>query len=257
MIPNPANPQSLNRYSYCLNNPLRYNDPSGHDPKPTLAEKARAAAILYGTKVLAIGAAAAARSGNINMLVAIYAASPIVIGAFCDVNVPSNNVPEVELNELSNITGAPAGGLLLGSIDNFLQNVGPQKPTAVASFLLDPSLTCPGNNMIQFTMGVQKVQIGPGIFSYNVRACIDGTWYGMNKGAATPTLSGPIITTPAGPVITTGESQYSLTLATTSSLVQFTILQIQINVDYAGPYCNWGPSQINVDFKSGTVTTKR
>jgi RHS repeat-associated protein len=31
IIPNPANPQSLNRYSYCLNNPLKYIDPSGHE----------------------------------------------------------------------------------------------------------------------------------------------------------------------------------------------------------------------------------
>jgi RHS repeat-associated protein len=31
IVPNPANPQSLNRYSYCLNNPLKYVDPSGHD----------------------------------------------------------------------------------------------------------------------------------------------------------------------------------------------------------------------------------
>lgn len=30
IVPNPANPQSLNRYSYCLNNPLKYIDPSGH-----------------------------------------------------------------------------------------------------------------------------------------------------------------------------------------------------------------------------------
>jgi RHS repeat-associated protein len=30
VIPNPANPQCFNRYSYCLNNPLRYTDPSGH-----------------------------------------------------------------------------------------------------------------------------------------------------------------------------------------------------------------------------------
>jgi RHS repeat-associated protein len=30
IVPNPANPQTLNRYSYCLNNPLRYIDPSGH-----------------------------------------------------------------------------------------------------------------------------------------------------------------------------------------------------------------------------------
>jgi RHS repeat-associated protein len=32
IVPNPMNPQSLNRYSYCLNNPLKYTDPSGHDP---------------------------------------------------------------------------------------------------------------------------------------------------------------------------------------------------------------------------------
>jgi hypothetical protein len=26
-----SNPQSYNRYAYCVNNPLRYNDPTGHD----------------------------------------------------------------------------------------------------------------------------------------------------------------------------------------------------------------------------------
>jgi hypothetical protein len=30
MLPNPYDPQALNRYSYCLNNPVRYTDPSGH-----------------------------------------------------------------------------------------------------------------------------------------------------------------------------------------------------------------------------------
>jgi RHS repeat-associated protein len=32
IVPDPSNPQSLNRYSYCLNNPLRFIDPSGHSP---------------------------------------------------------------------------------------------------------------------------------------------------------------------------------------------------------------------------------
>ncbi len=30
IVPDPANPQSLNRYSYVLNNPIMYTDPSGH-----------------------------------------------------------------------------------------------------------------------------------------------------------------------------------------------------------------------------------
>ncbi len=30
VVPNPSNPQALNRYSYVVNNPLRYNDPTGH-----------------------------------------------------------------------------------------------------------------------------------------------------------------------------------------------------------------------------------
>jgi RHS repeat-associated protein len=34
IVPQPGNPQNLNRYSYVRNNPLRYTDPSGHWPIP-------------------------------------------------------------------------------------------------------------------------------------------------------------------------------------------------------------------------------
>ncbi len=37
MVPSPANPQSLNRYSYVLNSPLRYTDPTGHFTDDELA----------------------------------------------------------------------------------------------------------------------------------------------------------------------------------------------------------------------------
>jgi RHS repeat-associated protein len=30
IVPDPSNPQSLNRYSYALNNPVKYTDPTGH-----------------------------------------------------------------------------------------------------------------------------------------------------------------------------------------------------------------------------------
>jgi RHS repeat-associated protein len=36
IVPDPGNPQSLNRYSYCLNNPLKYTDPDGHIPVPLI-----------------------------------------------------------------------------------------------------------------------------------------------------------------------------------------------------------------------------
>ena len=36
IIPQPGNPQSLNRFTYCLNNPLRYTDPSGHTVRSAL-----------------------------------------------------------------------------------------------------------------------------------------------------------------------------------------------------------------------------
>lgn len=32
IVPEPGNPQAWNRYSYALNNPLRYTDPTGHKP---------------------------------------------------------------------------------------------------------------------------------------------------------------------------------------------------------------------------------
>jgi hypothetical protein len=41
-VPNPANPQSFNRYSYCLNNPLKYTDPSGHIVRLSTPEISRA-----------------------------------------------------------------------------------------------------------------------------------------------------------------------------------------------------------------------
>jgi RHS repeat-associated protein len=33
IVPEPGNPQALNRYSYVYNNPLRYTDSTGHDPE--------------------------------------------------------------------------------------------------------------------------------------------------------------------------------------------------------------------------------
>jgi hypothetical protein len=33
IVPRPGDPQSFNRFAYVVNNPLKYVDPSGHEPK--------------------------------------------------------------------------------------------------------------------------------------------------------------------------------------------------------------------------------
>jgi len=62
----PANPQALNRYAYCLSNPLRYVDPTGHS--------------VIGALLLTIGASAVTGSlvaGGAYVIVSLVAGQPI------------------------------------------------------------------------------------------------------------------------------------------------------------------------------------
>jgi len=47
-IPDLSNPQSYNRYSYCVNNPLRYTDPTGHAPSDWASTMQPGIDIYYG-----------------------------------------------------------------------------------------------------------------------------------------------------------------------------------------------------------------
>jgi hypothetical protein len=58
-IPDYTNPQAWNRYSYVLNNPIRYDDPTGHCAEPISGTACLIAlgdlAILSGLAILAVG----------------------------------------------------------------------------------------------------------------------------------------------------------------------------------------------------------
>ncbi|MDR2943966.1 MAG: FG-GAP-like repeat-containing protein [Methanosarcinales archaeon] len=82
IIPNVYNPQSLNRYSYCLNNPITYTDPDGHTPLLlTAVIGAVAGALVAG---IATAAIQYATTGEINKAEVISAAvGGAVAGGIC------------------------------------------------------------------------------------------------------------------------------------------------------------------------------
>jgi len=117
VIPEPFNPQSLNRYSYCSNNPLRYTDPSGHDylDFAIAGYFAQAAAAMFGSGVLEYGAHAAAAAGNADAVAAISAVQATYAPAVPAVTqpvVPTTPTPSAPRN----ITGVDAfvGGGRIG-----------------------------------------------------------------------------------------------------------------------------------------------
>ena len=87
IIPDLGNPQSYNRYSYVLNNPLRYTDPTGHDPAfssigmfQTLSIKGEVAASRAGAPI-GVGVGVAMISGGLAAPALVSAgASTVFVG---------------------------------------------------------------------------------------------------------------------------------------------------------------------------------
>lgn len=49
IVKEPDNAQNYNRYSYCLNNPLKYTDPSGYSGEPAVREQVSSLSSMYPT----------------------------------------------------------------------------------------------------------------------------------------------------------------------------------------------------------------
>lgn len=79
IIPDMANPQSWNRYSYAINNPTLYNDPDGRcAPACALPLIGLSAGLMQG--VAALGAAAAAVVASPVFLVAVAVVAIVAVG---------------------------------------------------------------------------------------------------------------------------------------------------------------------------------
>ncbi len=81
IIPEPTDPQSYNRYSYCINNPINYTDPSGHYFQAAIAAIGKFISSLSAASIAkgaawgaAIGAATSAVTGGNVLQGAIYGA---------------------------------------------------------------------------------------------------------------------------------------------------------------------------------------
>ncbi len=104
IIPNPGDPQAFNRYSYTLNNPLKYTDPSGH----------------FFLLALGLGLAGGAIGG------AIYGYGSQVVGNLQQgMNLGQALTTDIDSGEVLKYTGfgtaiGGAGGLVVGAVGEAL-----------------------------------------------------------------------------------------------------------------------------------------
>ncbi len=102
IVPTAADPQGLNRYSYCNNNPLNSTDPSGHDPLTV-------AIIIIVVAVVVNVAVAAATGGDIGK-----AALAGFIGGL--VGVVGGFIASIALSTVAATLGPVATGAIVGAV---------------------------------------------------------------------------------------------------------------------------------------------
>lgn len=116
IIPNVYNPQNLNRYSYCLNNPMTYTDPDGHVAVPVFLVTGLLGAAAGGTVAFGFSIAIQyAQTGDIDTkLLLAHTAGGVVAGGVTGLTLGIGN---------GLLTGAGVTSITAGSI-SFMSVVG-------------------------------------------------------------------------------------------------------------------------------------
>jgi hypothetical protein len=150
IIPNLSNPQSYNRYSYCVNDPLRYTDPTGHDPtiglsfaEAAMTPQERVTVAKMTIPAVVGGSVAIASGGLATPLLVEAGAGPtfaavgsgMVAGASGDVAAQGT---QIGLGTRTSISGQEVAvssltGGALGGVDKALSTAGTPPTTATTT----------------------------------------------------------------------------------------------------------------------------
>jgi len=110
IVPDPRNPQELNRYTYALNNPLIHTDPTGHFSFNISKFLRRSLGPIGSQIVIGVVAVAAA-----------YFTAGAASGAFLEAFNVAVGPPTLALATTANVVGGIAGGVVGGGLAGGLQ----------------------------------------------------------------------------------------------------------------------------------------
>jgi RHS repeat-associated protein len=210
-IPDISNPQSYNRYAYCVNNPLRYNDPDGRAPSDWA--NAWSSAINRGACYVSAGPSHWIWNGTVGSLNTLVGglAEPLRFGSTAGALSGSGHATagQIALGTLQEAGRAaaivPVGAAIgkgTGALVTSLTAGGEEEAVGELSGLLSSSCFVAGTFVVTANgyVEIQDVKVGDLVWSYSLQA---QEWQ-MRPVEATPLhdYTGDIITiNVSGPVI--------------------------------------------------------
>jgi RHS repeat-associated protein len=171
VVPSPANPQALNRYSYCINNPLKYNDPTGQWPSwadiRNFAQTVWKGLKVAGSKVAEVYLSAEQLAGQVKVA-AMRAVGIEYVTYYTDTNLMSEPVPVYHVGDKGIVSTALGNlsGISLYPIGTFVKE---------SALSYDPNL--PAHESYHYYEQSNQGTV-PWLINYYAEIALDWAYYG-------------------------------------------------------------------------------